>query len=178
MEDETGQPVWVELLHSGQIMRLPVFEHADGTIFISKANPSAPNVTDKYKERAVSTYHMLNLLGASAVYFNHMPKGYKPMFLGLPLKHFAAGSVQPLTVQPRSEEQAVDKPPPAPPAPPQPLAPPLVASRTLPPQPNRSVMPKAATCTPTTKFCAMNGGSCLKMAPWCRFCPTCGSKQV
>mmetsp|Transcript_70284 Transcript_70284/g.156552 ORF Transcript_70284/g.156552 Transcript_70284/m.156552 type:complete len:84 (-) Transcript_70284:300-551(-) len=36
-------------------------------------------------------------------------------------------------------------------------------------QPHLSVMPKAATCTPTTKFCAMNGGSCLKMPPWCRF---------
>ena len=92
-----------------------------------------------------------------------------------------AHSVQPLTAQPLSQEQAVAKSPPAPPqslAPPQPLAPSLKASQTLPPQPNLSVMPKAATCTPTTKFCAMNGGSCLKMAPWCRFCPTCGSKQV
>ena len=72
-----------------------------------------------------------------------------------------------------SQEEAVAKPPPVPP---QPLAPSLKATPS--PQPNLSVMPKAATCTPTTKFCAMNGGSCLKMPPWCRFCPTCGSKQV
>ena len=100
---------------------------------------------------------MLHLVGASAVYFNHMPEGYKPAVLGLPLKiksHTAVAE--------------------APPAPPQPRAPSLKA--TLSPQPSLSVMPKAATST--TKFCAMNGGSCLKMPPWCRFCPTCGSKQV
>ena len=167
MEDETGQPVWVELLHNGQIMRLPVFEHIDGTIFISKTNPSASNVTDKYKEHAVSTYHMLHLLGASAVYFNHMPKEYKPAVFGLPLKiKFPDWSVQSHT--------AVAK---APPAPPQPRAPSLKATPS--PQPNLSVMPKAATCTSTTtKFCAMNGDSCLKMPLWCRFCRTCGSKQV
>ena len=237
MEDETGQPVWVELLRSGQIICLPVFEHVDGTIFISKTNPSASNVTDNYKEHAVSTYHMLHLLGASAVYFNHMPKEYKPAVLGLPLKvKFPDWSVQSLT--------AVAKAPPAPPQYRAPIAvdhPPFkfdgfsgdgskvfhvcacgfrtagTDAKSVPsvltsavrahekknkqhlewvqkqasqaqsqpslkatpsPQPNLSVMPKAATCTPTTKFCAMNGDSCLKMPPWCRFCPTCGSKQV
>ena len=29
----------------------------------------------------------------------------------------------------------------------------------------------------TTKFCAMKGADCAKMALWCRFCPTCGAPQ-
>ena len=172
MEDEKGQPVWVELLQSGQIMRQPVYEHVDGTIFISKTNPSAPTLTDKYKEHAVSTYHMLHLLGASAVYFNHMPKGYKPTVFGLPLKmkFFPDWSVQSHTAQqPLSPKEAVAKLPPVLSQPPAP---------TPSPRPNLSKSAMSATCTPSTKFCAMNGGSCAKMAPWCRFCPTCGTKQV
>ena len=54
MEDETGQPVWVELLHNTQIMRLPVFEHADGTIFISKTNPSAHIGDDSFPSSATA----------------------------------------------------------------------------------------------------------------------------